>query len=318
MTMFPINMPQMPPEVLDAVMANPQGFADAMGSGMEAFSAAMEGGGGMEAAFEAFGDAAGPMMGELGISQEVFDAVGDMVGAACGPAIMMGPADAGGADMGAMMADGISMMCPEGTDMPPEVTDACTDMGNTFADTGCEPHQVAGEMMPPPGDPGHPMPMDANGDPMMVPGDPSSVPADCVQDPPPNGECAGNPGLMPPAGGHDHPPMGDGMTVPPAMTLQDAVEANTGQDDGGAGAMGSALGDLETGGTEPMPIDPVAEAAQQDVAETSFAGGSPNEGGDTATLAGMADADAAAETAADADAAAAADGCDDDATSGMG
>ncbi len=34
MTMFPANMPQMSPEVMDAVMANPQGFADAMSSGM--------------------------------------------------------------------------------------------------------------------------------------------------------------------------------------------------------------------------------------------------------------------------------------------
>ena len=313
MTMFPANMPEMPPEMMGPVMDNPQGFADAMGSGMEAFSAAMEGGGGMEAAFEAFGDAAGPMMAEMGIPQDVFDAVGDMVGASVGPAMMMAPADAGGGDMGAMMMDAVDMMMPEGMDMPPEVGGAMMDMGTAMGDSGCNCHEVAGEFMPPAGDPGYPM-----GDIEIVPGDASAIPAEFVQNPPSDGECAGNPGLMPPAGGHDHPPMGDGMTVPPAMTLQDAVEANTGQDDGGAGAMGSALGDLETGGTEPMPIDPVAEAAQQDVAETSFAGGSPNEGGDTATLAGMADADAAAETAADADAAAAADGCDDDATSGMG
>ena len=53
----------------------------------------------MEAAFEAFSDVAGPMMADMGISPEVFDAMGDMVGAAVGPAMMMGPADAGGGDM---------------------------------------------------------------------------------------------------------------------------------------------------------------------------------------------------------------------------
>ena len=137
MTMFPANMPEMPPEMMGPVMDNPQGFADAMGSGMEAFSAAMEGGGGMEAAFEAFGDVAGPMMMDMGIPQDVFDAVGDMVGAAVGPAMMMGPADAGGGDMGAMMMDAVDMMMPEGMDMPAEVGGAMMDMGTAMGDSGC-------------------------------------------------------------------------------------------------------------------------------------------------------------------------------------
>jgi hypothetical protein len=109
-------------------MDNPQGFADAMSTGMEAFSAAMEGGGSMESAFEAFGDVAGPMMEDMGIPQDVFDAVGDMVGAAVGPAMMMGPADADGGGMGAMMMDAVDMMMPDGMTMPPEVGGAMMDM----------------------------------------------------------------------------------------------------------------------------------------------------------------------------------------------
>ena len=35
--MFPMPMPEMPQEIMDAVGADPSGFAEAMGQGMEAF-----------------------------------------------------------------------------------------------------------------------------------------------------------------------------------------------------------------------------------------------------------------------------------------
>ena len=33
--MFPMPMPEMPQDIMDAVAANPDGFAEAMGQGME-------------------------------------------------------------------------------------------------------------------------------------------------------------------------------------------------------------------------------------------------------------------------------------------
>ena len=39
--MFPMPMPPMPPEIMDAAAANPAGFADALATGMEAFQGAM-------------------------------------------------------------------------------------------------------------------------------------------------------------------------------------------------------------------------------------------------------------------------------------
>jgi hypothetical protein len=257
MTMFPMNMPEMPPEMMGPVMDNPQGFADAMGSGMEAFSAAMEGGGGMEAAFEAFGDVAGPMMMDMGVPMEVFDAVGDMVGAAVGPAMMMGPADAGGGDMGAMMMDAVDMMMPEGMDMPPEVGGAMMDMGTAMGDAGVMPHDVAGEMMAPPGEPGYPMPCDAAGDPVMVPGDPGSVPMmdmggeAILQAPPADGAMADMGTMMPPPGGYDHPPMGGDMMMPPPMNMDiammgptDTLESMGMNPDGSGGAYESGTMDM--------------------------------------------------------------------------
>ena len=43
--MFPMPMPPMPPEIMDAAAANPAGFADALATGMEAFQGAMGDGG---------------------------------------------------------------------------------------------------------------------------------------------------------------------------------------------------------------------------------------------------------------------------------
>jgi len=258
--MFPANMPEMPPEMMGPVMDDPQGFADAMGSGMEAFSAAMEGGGGMEAAFEAFGDVAGPMMMDMGIPQDVFDAVGDMVGAAVGPAMMMAPADCGGGDMGAMMMDAVDMMMPEGMDMPPEVGGAMMDMGTAMGDAGVMPHDVAGEMMAPPGEPGYPMPCDAAGDPVMVPGDPASVPAEVVQAPPADGAMADMGTMMPPEGGYDHPPMDGNMTMPEPMTFDLAIAPALGEEgfvgaDPMADAMGGAPVIGDEGFVEAAPVD---------------------------------------------------------------
>jgi hypothetical protein len=261
--MFPANMPEMPPQMMGPVMDNPQGFADAMGSGMEAFSAAMEGGGGMEAAFEAFGDAAGPMMEDMGVPMDVFEACGDMVGAAVGPAMMMGPADAGGGDMGAMMMDAVSMMMPDGMDMPPEVGGAMMDMGTAMGDAGCNCHEVAGEFMPPPGDPGYPMPCDGAGDPVCVPGDPGSVPMmdmggePILQAPPADGAMADMGTMMPPPGGYDHPPMDGGMTMPEPMTFDMAIAPALGEEgfvgaDPMADAIAPALGEEGFVGADPM------------------------------------------------------------------
>jgi hypothetical protein len=288
MTMFPANMPEIPPEMMGPVMDNPQGFADAMGSGMEAFSAAMEGGGSMEAAFEAFGDIAGPMMQDMGIPQDVFDAVGDMVGSAVGPAMMMGPADAGGGDMGAVMMDAVDMMMPDGMTMPPEVGGAMMDMGTAMGDAGVMPHDVAGEMMAPPGDPGYPMPCDAAGDPVMVPGDPGSVPmmdmgGDAIlQAPPADGAMADMGTMMPPPGGYDHPPMDGGMTMPEPMTFDMAMDAPVG-DPAPMGVDAPGYGDVAGGMGDPAPMG-VDAPGYGDVAGGMGAmadamGGAPGDGG---------------------------------------
>ena len=208
MTMFPMPMPQMPPEVIDMVGANPEGFADAMGTGMEAMTAAVADGASPADAFAAMGDIMGPIMEDLGMSPEVFDAVGDMVGAAVGPAMHMAPADADGGDMGAMMQDGIDMMMPPGMDVPGPIMDAMGDMGQAMGDAGMGCHDVASEFMAPPGDPMYPLPMDGEGNPVVEPGDPATCPIEACQPPPMDGACAtAAPDMMPPEGGHDHAPM---------------------------------------------------------------------------------------------------------------
>ena len=188
--MFPMQMPEMPQEIMDAVAADPGAFAAALGQGMEAFQGAMNDGGDMGAAFEAMGDIMGPVMEGMGVSPEAFDAAGDAFGAAIGGGMHMAPADCGGPEMGAIMQDAVDMMMPEGTDVPAPVHDALGDMGQGFADAGCAPHDMAGEMMPPPGDAGFPFPCNAAGDCIVPPGDPAAAPADCVQAPPMDGACA--------------------------------------------------------------------------------------------------------------------------------
>tara|TARA_B110000438_G_scaffold188601_1_gene180217 strand:+ start:317 stop:1381 length:1065 start_codon:yes stop_codon:yes gene_type:complete len=311
--MFPANMPEMPPEMMGPVMDNPQGFADAMGSGMEAFSAAMEGGGGMEAAFEAFGDAAGPMMADMGVPMEVFEAVGDMVGAAVGPAMMMGPADAGGGDMGAMMMDAVDMMMPDGMNMPPEVGGAMMDMGTAMGDAGVMPHDVAGEMMAPPGEPGYPMPCDAAGDPVMVPGDPGSVPMmdmggePILQAPPADGAMADMGTMMPPPGGYDHPPMTGDMMMPPPMNMDiammgpnDTLESMGMNPDGSGGAYESGTMDMGAMGSDsPLGVDAPGYGDVGGMGAMADAMGGSNEPGPTAEALAADAMDAAMGTAMD-------------------
>jgi len=218
--MFPAPMPPMPPEIMDAAAADPAGFADAMATGMEAFQGAMGEAGDMGAAFEAMGDVMGPIMQDMGVSPEAFEAAGDAVGAAIGGGMHMAPADCGGAEMGAICQDAVEMMMPPGMEVPAPVMDAMGDMGQGMADAGCMPHDVAGEMMPPPGDPGFPFPCDPAGECMIPPGDPAACPADICAPPPMDGACADmGGGMMPPDGGYDHAPMPADAVMPPPMEM---------------------------------------------------------------------------------------------------
>ena len=81
-TQFPNDFPPMPEGFMEAVQADPGGFADAMGGGMEAMQAHMEANpGDMEGGFEAMGAAMEGPMGDMGISPEMFEAAGDTFGA---------------------------------------------------------------------------------------------------------------------------------------------------------------------------------------------------------------------------------------------
>ena len=278
--MFPMPMPPMPPEIMDAAAANPAGFADALATGMEAFQGAMGDGGDMGAAFEAMGDVMGPIMQDMGVSPEAFEAAGDAVGAAIGGGMHMAPADCGGAEMGAICQDAVEMMMPPGTEVPAPVMDAMGDMGQGLADAGCMPHDVAGEMMPPPGDPGFPFPCDAAGECMVPPGDPAACPADVCAPPPMDGACADMGGaMMPPDGGYDHAPMPADAVMPPPMEMGEGyIDPAVGMEgtppppgdmaapppgdmaDGGMGALGDALGGPPAGDSAPAPMD-AADAA---------------------------------------------------------
>ena len=281
--MFPTPMPPMPPEIMDAAAADPAGFADALATGMEAFQGAMGEGGDMSAAFEAMGDVMGPIMQDMGVSPEAFEAAGDAVGAAIGGGMHMAPADCGGAEMGAICQDAVEMMMPPGTEVPAPVMDAMGDMGQGMADAGCMPHDVAGEMMPPPGDPGFPFPCDPAGECMVPPGDPAACPADICAPPPIDGACADMGGaMMPPEGGYDHAPMPADAVMPPPMEMGEgyidpamnmdgdgapppppgdmAPNMDPMADGGGMDALGDALGGPPAGDPAPAPMD-AADAA---------------------------------------------------------
>ena len=242
MTMFPMPMPEMPQEFVDLAASNPEGFAEAMGSGMEAMTAAIGDGASIADAFEAMGDAMGPMMEDMGISPEIFDAAGDAVGAAIGPAMHMAPADASPADMGAMMQDGLDMMLPEGVDCPAPIMDAMGDMGTAMGDAGMSCHDCGAEMMGDPGSDTYMLPTDGQGDPVVEPGQPETCPADACQSPPADGACAAT-DMMPPEGGYDHAPMGDDYTVPEPFVMATATNVSEGLNpDGGLKELEDSIG----------------------------------------------------------------------------
>jgi hypothetical protein len=254
MTMFAAEIPTMPQPMIDLATANPEGFAEAMGSGMEAMTAALEGGASPGDAFEAMGDVMGPMMEEMGVSPEAFDAMGDAFGATMGPAMHMAPADATGDDMGAIMQDGLDMMMPEGVDVPPVIMDAMGDLGSTMGDAGMGCHDVGAVMMGDPGSDTYMLPVDAEGNAVVEPGQPETCPADACQAPPTDGACASTDGMMPPEGGYDHAPLTGDMVMAEPLVIGDAgfVEAapvDLGGIGGGVGGSGglSALGDTLSG-----------------------------------------------------------------------
>ena len=260
-------MPQMPPEVIDMVGANPEGFADAMGTGMEAMTAAIADGASPADAFATMGDIMGPIMEDLGMSPEVFDTVGDMMGAAVGPAMHMAPADATGGDMGAIMQDGIDMMMPPGMEVPGPIMDAMGDMGQAMGDAGMGCHDVAAEFMAPPGDPMYPMPMDGEGNPVVEPGDPATCPIEACQPPPMDGACAtAAPDMMPPEGGYDHAPMAPDFVVPDPFMV--------GSPDGGLMELKESIG-----GDQTVPESTQEGPNQDDIAVGAAMDGATEQGG---------------------------------------
>ena len=310
MTMFPMPMPELPQDFVDLAANNPEGFAEAMGSGMEAMTAAIGDGASIADAFEAMGDAMGPMMEDMGISPEIFDAAGDAVGAAIGPAMHMAPADASPADMGAMMQDGLDMMLPEGVDCPAPIMDAMGDMGTAMGDAGMSCHDCGAEMMGDPGSDTYMLPTDGQGDPVVEPGQPETCPADACQSPPADGACAAT-DMMPPEGGYDHAPMGDDYTVPEPFVMAtpdptgelagseniapagndmggdapgttegyvgDAPVTTDGDADGGMGALGDALGN------DSIATDGLTSGDAMDAAVGSALDGAMEQGGGAPT-----------------------------------
>jgi hypothetical protein len=270
----------MPPEVMDMVSANPEGFAEAMGSGMEAMGAAMANGASPAEAFEAMGDTMGPMMEEMGMSPEVFDAMGDMVGAAVGPAMHMAPADASPADMGAMMQDGIDMMMPPGMEVPGPIMDAMGDMGTAMGDAGMGCHDVATEFMAPPGDPMYPLPTDATGGPIVEPGQPETCPADACQPPPMDGACAST-DMMPPEGGYDHAPMAPEFVMPQPFDFATATNVSEGLNPDGSTPAADGLQELQEAiGGDQTAGGPIQDGPDQnDVAIGAAIDGATEQGG---------------------------------------
>jgi hypothetical protein len=261
--MFPMNMPEIPQEIIDMIGANPEGFAEAMGTGMEAMTAAMDGGSSPADAFEAMGDVMGPLMEDMGMSPDMFDAMGDMMGAGIGPAMHMAPADASPADMGAMMQDGVDMMMPPGMDIPGPIMDAMGDMGTAMGEAGMGSHDVAAEFMAPPGDAMYPLPMDGEGNPVVEPGQPETCPADACQPPPMDGACATMaPSMMPPVDGYDHAPMQDDFVMPePFVPPTDQVDIGDPGADGVPVPDTPLFGDQEAGGANDVLSDAFAGPA---------------------------------------------------------
>jgi hypothetical protein len=165
MTIYPMQMPEIPQEVIDMVGANPD-FAETMTYAMNLIKETVDGG---------------------RSPANAFSSMGDMMGAAIGPAMHMAPADASPADMGAI--------------------------GSAMGDTGMSCHDVGAEMMGDPGSDTCMLPTDADGSPIVDAGQPETCPADACQAPPKDGACAPT-DMMPPEGGYNHAPMQDEFVMP--------------------------------------------------------------------------------------------------------
>jgi hypothetical protein len=257
MTMFAAEIPTMPQPMLDLAAANPEGFAEAMGSGMEAMTAAIEGGASPADAFDAMGDAMSPMMEEMGVSPEAFDAMGDAFGATMGPPMHMAPADATGGDMGAMIQDGLDMMMPEGVVVPPVIMDAMGELGSAMGDAGMGCHDVGAAMMGDPGSDTYMLPIDADGNAVVEPGQPETCPADACQAPPADGACAST-DMMPPVVGYDHAPMQDEFVMPEPFDMATATNVSEGLNPDGSSPLDNVesvpvLGDPDF--VEAAPVD---------------------------------------------------------------
>ena len=139
--------------------------------------------------------------------------------------------------------------------------------------------------MPPPGDPGFPLPCDASGECIVPPGDPAGCPQEHCQPPPVDGACAdmGGP-MMPPEGGHDHAPMPPDAQMPPPMETGDVAMApgpGPGMEGGpqgpppGMDALDGALGGDKPPEGEmapPPPVDDPMGAVLDGAAAASDAG----------------------------------------------
>jgi len=276
MTMFPAQAPMLPPEFMEVVMANPGGISAAMSTGIEAFQNAMQNGGDMETAFESFGDSTGPLMNDLGISPQMFDAVGEMFGAVAGPALFMGPNACTGADMGAIMQDACEMMMPDGTEMPAEVGGVMSDFGDAMGDAGMDPHEVALEMMPDAGEPGC-LPCGPDGEFIGEAGNPESFPDTgangeaLLQGPPVDGHIAEDcPHMMPPPDGYNCTEMPADGNVSQPLTYELAV------DDGGLGALDSAVNTTGTPEDATTNVETGMDAAVGNAMDSNMdQGGSP-------------------------------------------
>ena len=255
MTMFPMPMPELPAEMVEAAMADPEGFADAMTAGMDAMTAVMGDGGTIADAFEALGDSMGPLMEDLGISPEVFEAMGDAIGAGVGGGMHMASGDATPADMGAIMQDGLDMMMPPGAEVPPVIMDAMGEMGNAMGDAGASPQDVASEMMAPPGDDMYPLPTDADGNAIVDAGDPSTCPADACQPPQEGGAIETTaPDMMPPEGGYEHVAMEEGTVLPEPFDFSTATNVSQGLNPDGTDPLTNVQSEADSSDAIDVPV----------------------------------------------------------------
>lgn len=242
-TMYPMDFPPIPPEFIDAIgETGPGPIVDAMGGGMEAFATAMQGGGDMESAGQAFMDHMSATCGNgdvPGVTPETFETFADTFADVAGPAMMGMPADAGAGDMAACFQQAADIMMPPEMDMPPEMGDMFAGMADTFVDCGCGAHDVGAEFGPPMPD-------------GFVPGDPSTFP-EGDYGPPPVGDMAG--------GAQD-------MGSDAAVALSDALGAGPMDGPAVVGADPAAAADVSIGAAIDSQMEqggaPTAPTAEDD------------------------------------------------------